>query len=204
MVCTHMIESLLSILPDLIKSFISLFVVVDPFGNIPIFIGLTEKIDGEKRKKIFNTATVTSFILLLAFALVGKEILNIFGITLESFMIAGGILLLIIAIRLLVVGEWEEHDLSPESIGVVPIAVPLLAGPGAITTTIINLQSHGILITIFSVIFVFIIVWLTLRFIEPIYKVLGKNGSVVIARVMALLIAAIAIQYIIEGLKMLL
>ena len=204
MVCTHMIESLLSILPDLIKSFISLFVVVDPFGNIPIFIGLTEKIDGEKRKKIFNTATVTSFILLLAFALVGKEILNIFGITLESFMIAGGILLLIIAIRLLVVGEWEEHDLSPESIGVVPIAVPLLAGPGAITTTIINLQSYGILITIFSVIFVFIIVWLTLRFIEPIYKVLGKNGSVVIARVMALLIAAIAIQYIIEGLKMLL
>jgi len=199
-----MIESLLSILPDLIKSFISLFVVVDPFGNIPIFIGLTEKIDGEKRKKIFNTATVTSFILLLAFALVGKEILNIFGITLESFMIAGGILLLIIAIRLLVVGEWEEHDLSPESIGVVPIAVPLLAGPGAITTTIINLQSYGILITIFSVIFVFIIVWLTLRFIEPIYKVLGKNGSVVIARVMALLIAAIAIQYIIEGLKMLL
>ncbi len=204
MVCTHMIESLLSILPDLIKSFISLFVVVDPFGNIPIFIGLTEKIDGEKRKKIFNTATVTSFILLLAFALVGKEILNIFGITLESFMIAGGILLLIIAIRLLVVGEWEEHDLSPESIGVVPIAVPLLAGPGAITTTIINLQSYGILITIFSVIFVFIIVWLTLRFIEPIYKVLGKNGSVVIARVMALLIAAIAIQYIIKGLKMLL
>jgi len=204
MVCTHMIESLLSILPDLIKSFISLFVVVDPFGNIPIFIGLTEKMDGEKRRKIFNTATVTSFILLLAFALVGKEILNIFGITLESFMIAGGILLLIIAIRLLVVGEWEEHDLSPESIGVVPIAVPLLAGPGAITTTIINLQSYGILITIFSVIFVFIIVWLTLRFIEPIYKVLGKNGSVVIARVMALLIAAIAIQYIIEGLKMLL
>ncbi|MCD6465077.1 MarC family protein [Candidatus Bathyarchaeota archaeon] len=191
-------------LPDLIKSFISLFVVVDPFGNIPIFIGLTEKMDGEKRRKIFNTATVTSFILLLAFALVGKEILNIFGITLESFMIAGGILLLIIAIRLLVVGEWEEHDLSPESIGVVPIAVPLLAGPGAITTTIINLQSYGILITIFSVIFVFIIVWLTLRFIEPIYKVLGKNGSVVIARVMALLIAAIAIQYIIEGLKMLL
>ena len=204
MVCTHMIESLLSILPDLIKSFISLFVVVDPFGNIPIFIGLTEKMDGEKRRKIFNTATVTSFILLLAFALVGKEILSIFGITLESFMIAGGILLLIIAIRLLVVGEWEEHDLSPESIGVVPIAVPLLAGPGAITTTIINLQSYGILITIFSVIFVFIIVWLTLRFIEPIYKVLGKNGSVVIARVMALLIAAIAIQYIIEGLKMLL
>lgn len=198
-----MIENLLSILPSLIKSFISLFIVVDPFGNIPIFIGLTEKMSREKRKKIFNTATITGFILLLAFALTGREILNIFGITLESFMIAGGILLLIIAIRLLVVGEWEERDLSPESIGAVPIAVPLLAGPGAITTTIINLQSFGILVTILSVILVFIIVWLTLRFMEPIYRVLGRNGSVVIARVMALLIAAIAVQYIIEGLKML-
>lgn len=199
-----MIEALLSFLPGLTKSFISLFIVVDPFGNIPIFIGLTEKMSKEKRKKIFNTATATGFILLLAFALAGREILNIFGITLESFMIAGGILLLMIAMRLLVGGEWRERGVSPESIGAVPIAVPLLVGPGAITTTIINLQSFGILITIFSVILVFTIVWLILRFIEPIYRVLGRSGSVVIARVMALLIAAIAIQYIIEGLKMLL
>ncbi|HDO42245.1 MAG TPA: MarC family protein, partial [Candidatus Bathyarchaeota archaeon] len=158
----------------------------------------------EKRKRVFHTATITGFILLLAFAVAGREILNIFGITLESFMIAGGILLLIIAIRILVMGSWEEPYTTPESIGVVPIAVPLLVGPGAITTAILNLQEFGILITTISVIIVFTFVWLVLRYIEPIYKILGENGSVVIARVMALLIAAIAVQYIINGFKYLL
>ena len=194
-----MVENLLSVLPDLTKSFISLFIIVDPFGNIPIFIGLTEGIGSESRRRIFHTATITGFILLLAFALAGRQILNFFGVTLQSFMIAGGILLLIIAVRILVIGGWEER--SPESIGVVPIAVPLLVGPGAITTTIINLETYGLLTAIMSVVLVFVIVWLTLRFIEPIYKVLGRSGSIVIARVMALLIAAIAIQFIIEGLE---
>ncbi|MBS7634840.1 MarC family protein [Candidatus Bathyarchaeota archaeon] len=188
-------------LPDLTKSFISLFIIVDPFGNIPIFIGLTEGISGDSRRRIFHTATITGFILLLAFALAGGEILSFFGITLQSFMIAGGILLLIIAVRILVIGGWEERSRSPESIGVVPIAVPLLVGPGAITTTIINLETYGILTTIISVVLMFIIVWLTLRFIEPIYRVLGRSGSIVIARLMALLIAAIAVQFIIEGLE---
>lgn len=196
-----MMENLLSALPDLTKSFISLFIIVDPFGNIPIFIGLTEGIGSESRRRIFYTATITGFILLLAFALAGRQILSFFGITLQSFMIAGGVLLLIIAVRILVIGGWEERSRSPESIGVVPIAVPLLVGPGAITTTIINLETYGILTTIISVVLVFIIVWLTLRFIEPIHRVLGRSGSIVIARVMALLIAAIAVQFIIEGLE---
>lgn len=194
-------ENLLSTLPDLTRSFISLFIIVDPFGNIPIFIGLTEGISSDSRRRIFHIATITGFILLLAFALAGREILSFFGITLQSFMIAGGTLLLIIAVRILVIGGWEERSRSPESIGVVPIAVPLLVGPGAITTTIINLETYGILTTIISVVLVFIIVWLTLRFIEPIYRVLGRSGSIVIARVMALLIAAIAVQFIIEGLE---
>ncbi|MEM2183366.1 MAG: MarC family protein [Candidatus Bathyarchaeia archaeon] len=185
----------------LTRSVISLFIIVDPFGNIPIFIGLTERLGREERRKVFHTATVTGFMLLLLFAIAGREILNMFGITLQSFMIAGGILLLIIAIRILVMGGWEESRLTPESVGVVPIAVPLLVGPGAITTTILNLQEFGIILTIVSVVIVFSIVWLTLRYIEPIYKVLGRNGAIIIARVMALLIAAIAIQYIVNGLQ---
>ncbi len=196
-----LLENLLISLPALTKSVISLFIIVDPLGNIPIFISLTENLEKEGRKRVFHTATITGFILLLAFAIAGREILNIFGITLQSFMIAGGILLLIIAIRILVMGGWEEPHITPESVGVVPIAVPLLAGPGAITTAILNLQEFGILITIISVVIVFAIVWLILRYIDPIYKILGKNGSVVIARVMALLIAAIAIQYILNGLQ---
>lgn len=196
-----MFEDLLLVLNALTKSVISLFIIVDPFGNIPIFIGLTERLGKEERQKVFHTATVTGFMLLLLFAIAGREILNMFGITLQSFMIAGGILLLIIAIRILVMGGWEEPRLTPESVGVVPIAVPLLVGPGAITTTILNLQEFGIILTIVSVVIVFSIVWLTLRYIEPIYRILGRNGAVIIARVMALLIAAIAIQYIVNGLQ---
>jgi multiple antibiotic resistance protein len=196
-----MLEDLAVILPALIKSVTSLFIIVDPFGNIPIFISLTEKMGKEERRRIFNTATITGFILLLLFAMAGKEILNMFGITLQSFMIAGGILLLIVAIRILIVGGWEEKHMTPESLGAVPISVPLLVGPGAITTTILNLQEFGILLTLISVILVFTIVWVILRYIEPIYKILGKNGSIIIARVMALLIAAIAVQYIVNGLK---
>ncbi|MEM2464845.1 MAG: MarC family protein [Candidatus Bathyarchaeia archaeon] len=195
-----MAEELAAFLPALTKSVISLFIIVDPLGNIPIFIGLTEGLREKERRKVFRTATITGFILLLAFAVAGNQILNVFGIKLPSFMIAGGILLLIIAIRILVVG-WEEHKLTPESIGAVPIAVPLLVGPGAITTTILSLQEFNIPVTVVSVVIVFTITWLILRYIEPLYRVLGKNGSTIIARVMALLIAAIAIQYIISGLK---
>ncbi|MEM1550849.1 MAG: MarC family protein [Candidatus Bathyarchaeia archaeon] len=195
-----MIEEFTVFLLALAKSVISLFIIVDPLGNIPIFISLTEGIREPERRRIFHTATVTGLILLLAFAIAGSEILNIFGVGLSSFMIAGGILLLIIAIRILVVG-WEEHKLSPESMGAVPIAVPLLVGPGAITTTILSLQEHGMLVAVSSVIIVFTLTWLILRYIGLLYKILGRSGSAIIARVMALLIASIAIQYILNGFK---
>jgi multiple antibiotic resistance protein len=191
---------LTTVLPDLLKGIISLFIIVDPLGNIPIFISLTEKMKEAEKKKVFHTATLTGLILLLAFALAGQWILLFFGITLYSFMIAGGILLLIIAVRILVKGGLTEYAESPESVGAVPIGCPLLVGPGAITTTILSLQNSGIYVTTVSVLIIFGIVWLVLRFIDPIYHFLGKTGSLVIARVMALLIASIAVQYVLEGL----
>ena len=184
---------------EVARAIIALFIIVDPFGNIPIFIGLTEKIEPDRRKKIYNFATLVAFILLLVFALLGQEILNIFGLSIFAFEIAGGLLLLIISIRILISGSMHENVESPESIGAVPIAMPLLVGPGAITTTIFNLQSYGIEIAIVSVVVVLAITWVILRFINGIYRFLGKTGSLVIARVMALLIAAIAIQYILTG-----
>ncbi|MCL4430114.1 MAG: MarC family protein [Chloroflexi bacterium] len=173
--------------------------MVDPVGNIPIFMGLTEKIEPSKRKRIYNTAVLVGFILLLVFAFLGQELLNIFGLSIYSFGIAGGILLLIIAIRILVSGNIKEEVDSPESLGAVPIAIPLLVGPGAITTTIFNLQTYGALAAILAVIVVLSITWVILHYIGAIYRVLGKTGALVIARVMALFIAAIAIQYIITG-----
>ena len=187
--------------PDLIRAIISLFVIVDPIGNIPILISLTEKMSKEKRRKTFQTATLTGIILLLSFALVGQQIFILFGISMQSFMIAGGILLLLISVKILITGSWGEGETPPESVGTVPIAIPLLVGPGAITTTILNIRMFNVVITVISVLVVFLIVWVILRFIDPIYRLLGRSGSLVIARVMALIIAAIAIEYIIEGIK---
>ena len=184
---------------NIIKATLAIFIVVDPFGNIPIFIGLTQKMIKTQRQKIFNTATIVSVILLLAFAIAGQQILAIFGVSIFSFEIAGGILLLIISIKILLSGSLEDMGESPESIGAVPIAMPLLVGPGAITTTMFNLQYYGILITAISVLVVLILNWFILKNIDIIYRFLGKTGAIVIARVMALFIAAIAIQYVLFG-----
>lgn len=184
----------------IIPATIALFIIVDPFGNIPIFIGLTDKIEPAQRRKVFNVATLVGFVLLLFFAFLGQEVLTIFGLSIYAFEIAGGILLLIIAVRILVSGSSSQPTAeSPESLGAVPIAMPLLVGPGAITTTIFNLQAYGTAVAIVAVVIVLSITWGILRFINGIYRFLGKTGSLVIARVMALLIAAIAIQYILTG-----
>lgn len=184
---------------DLIKAVIALFIIVDPFGNIPIFVGLTDTMEDKQRKRIFNVATVVALILLLVFSFAGQEILNLFGLSIYSFEVAGGILLLIIAIRILISNSSHEHPESPESMGAVPIAMPLLVGPGAITTTIFNLQSYGIYAAILAAVIVLALTWVILRYMNNIYRFLGKTGALVIARVMALLIAAIAVQYILTG-----
>jgi multiple antibiotic resistance protein len=183
----------------LVKAVLALFIVVDPFGNIPIFIGLTERMEQKQRKRVFHSATLIGFILLLVFTLVGQQILAFFNISLYSFMIAGGVLLLIIAVKLLIEGEWRVPTGSLEKLSSVPIAVPLLVGPGAMTTTMLNFQEFGIIITVAAVAIVFLIVWLVLKLIDPINRFMGKAGAAIVTRVMALLIAAIAVQYIING-----
>ena len=184
---------------DLTRAAIALFIIVDPFGNIPIFMGLTENVPDAQRRKVYNTATLVGFALLLIFAFAGQGIFSLFGLSIFSFEVAGGILLLIIAIRILITGSMHENVESPESLGAVPIAIPLLVGPGAITTTIFDLQAYGIVVAIIAVLIVLSLTWVILRYIDSVYKFLGKTGSLVIARVMALLIAAIAVQYILTG-----
>ena len=184
---------------ELSRATIALFIIVDPFGNIPIFEGLTENIPEAQKKKVYNTATLVGMGLLLVFAFTGQEIFTLFGLSIYSFEVAGGILLLIISIRILFTGGMHEDVESPESIGAVPIAIPLLVGPGAITTTILDLQNYGTVMAILAVLIVLSLTWVILRYIDGIYKFLGKTGALVIARVMALLIAAIAVQYILTG-----
>jgi len=196
-----MSEALVETLGNLAKAVIALFIIVDPFGNVPIFIGLTEKIGETERKKVFNTATLVAIVLLLVFAFTGQEIFLIFGISIYSFEVAGGLLLVIISIRILISGSLHGGEESTESLGAVPIAMPLLVGPGAITATILNLQTFGTVVTIISVLVVLLLTWIILRQVGSVYRFLGKTGSMVIARVMSLLIAAIAVQYILSGIS---
>ena len=186
---------------DIITSVIALFVVIDPIGNIPIFIAFTKKLEKAEHKTVSKTAIITAAALLLLFGVAGTQILGLFGITIFSFMIAGGTLLFIIAIELLTYGEWRFVSKVKEDIGVVPIAFPLLAGPGSITAVIISYQTSGFLITFLSIIIVMTITYVILRMVNPIYKVLGNRGSMIVSRVFAVIIAAIAVEYIVEGIK---
>jgi multiple antibiotic resistance protein len=190
---------------DLLKSVVSLFVVVNPIGKVPLFITLTQKMEKQNKKLVSKNAIITTAVLLTVFAVAGIQLLSIFGISIFSFMIAGGILLFIISIEFLTHGEWRygSSSIAGDS-GIVPLAFPLLAGPGAITTVIISLQTYGWLVSIISIVFVVMVTYVVLRLENPILKILGRRGSIVTTRVFAIFLAAIAIQYVVEGLRQLL
>lgn len=180
----------------LLKSFLILFVIMDPVGNIPIFIAITKDFSDEERKKAFNQAVIVAAVLLLIFAFLGRLILNFLGITIDSFIIAGGFLLLVTSIDLLM---GKERKYKKEGIGGVPMGTPLLAGPGAITTVMIIIQEFGVFSTIFSIFGAIIITKLILDQSNRIYRLLGENGSEVLSRVVGVLVAAIAIEFIRKG-----
>jgi|FaiFalFF_MnMetaG_3_1042247.scaffolds.fasta_scaffold00049_28 multiple antibiotic resistance protein len=186
---------------ELVKAVIALFVVVDPLGLVPTFTGLTQGMTPEARKRTFRTGVYTATALLLTFALAGHQILLLFGITLHSFMIAGGILLLILSVEIIVAGYWHQRAASTDEVGVFPIGFPLLVGPGAITTTMVTLQSSGFITTLLAVTIVMLVTWLILENIEFLYRILGRRGSGAIAKIMAVFIAAIAIQFILTGIQ---
>jgi len=189
----------LAALEGFAEALVSLFIVIDPIGNIPLFLTLTKDMDSGERRRVFRTAVLTSIALLLILALLGRQILLFFNISLGEFMIAGGILLMIIAVKILL-GGWREEG-PPESVGAVPLACPLIVGPGAVTTTIVLIGTVGFVNTLLAVVVNLSLVWLVLRFIEPINRFLGRAGSEVIARVMAILIASIAVGYVFRGLS---
>ena len=186
----------------LLKSTIVLFVVLNPIGTVPLFFAITQNMKKEERKVVSKTAIITSGIVLVVFAMAGTGILRLFGITIFSFMIAGGVLLFIVAIELLTHGVWRFGGSTlPSESGVVPLAFPLLAGPGAITSVIISFEATGVIVTILSIAIVIGITYIILLAVNPIYRLLGKRGSMIVTRVFAVFIAAITVQYIVEGAK---
>ena len=187
---------------SLVKVFVMLFVIMDPSGNIPIFMALTKGMSKRGRKKELNYAVLVAAILLLLFAFLGRIILDVLGITTDSFMIAGGILLLFFSLDLLR-GE-HKYVASEESgagVGAVPLGTPLLAGPGAITAVMVIIKSYGIGMVLFAIFSAIIATRLVLGQSERIYQILGKVGSEVLSRVMGIIVAAIAIQFIVNGIR---
>ncbi|MDE1765661.1 MAG: MarC family protein [Thaumarchaeota archaeon] len=187
---------------DLIKSVIALLVVIDPIASVPVIMTLTSKMEARQRTSISNVTIVTVAILLFVFAFVGNAIFSIFGISMFSFMIAGGVLLFIVAIELLTHGEWKfgSQSLEDES-GIVPLAFPLLAGPGALALVILTFEKYGALVTVLSIIIVLGITYAVLRLVRPIHRLLGKRGSMIITRIFAIIVAAFAVQFIIDGIR---
>ena len=195
-----------------IRSFAALFIIIDPIGNVPLFIPLLEKFRERDRRAMVRMAVMIAAITLFLLTITGNFIFNILSIQMYSFRIAGGILLLIISIEMLF-GRKSRTDSSEEDldvgknvdIAVTPLAIPLLTGPGAITTGILLFDSARTLlekaIVLVDIVLVFLLSYLIISRSNLVYKVMGKTGTRVAIRVMGLMLSAIAVQFIISGIS---
>jgi multiple antibiotic resistance protein len=196
----------------LIKIGIALFAIVNPIGIVPIFISATDGWTKQERSKTVNTVTITVFFVLLVSAFIGDKILDFFSISIPSFQVGGGILLMLIAISMLH-GKLTHSRQTPEEaqavserevIAVVPLAIPLLAGPGAISSMIIAAQQNssflGHLLLAIPVFVVCCLIWITLKLSVKIGQKLGTIGITIVTRLMGLILAAMAVEFIAHGL----
>ena len=195
-----------------LKCFTTLFVIVDPPGNLPIFIALTERFDEKIRERISKRATLVAFILLVVIMVSGGAILDFFHVSINSLRVAGGILLFIVSVDILLGGvrretyrKRAEESLDIDSIAVFPLALPLYTGPGAITAGIIVYsQATDIVmkaIAVFSAALVYALVRLSHIYSEPVIRLLGRSGADIIARILAIFLAAIAVEFVFQGLE---
>jgi len=179
-------------------SFIPLFVAIDVIGAVPLFISLTNDIEMPKRKRLITESTLTALIIAVIFLLGGKMIFNYLGITENDFRVGGGILLLILSVVDLVFSS-DKPKKPDTTIGVVPLGIPLIIGPAALTTILIVVDQYGYFMAITSILVNLIIVWAVLRNSSLLMRLMGEGGSKAFAKVAALLMAAIAIMMIRVG-----
>jgi multiple antibiotic resistance protein len=200
--------------PAYLKIFTALLAIVDPIGSVPVFISLTDNQEQAERYRTASLAAITMAAVLIGACLFGNSVLYMFGISIASFRVGGGILLLLVAVSMF---HARRSRQTPEEVieasergglAVVPLAVPLLSGPGAISTMIIySAQGQGpahMAILAAGSILVGVIVWVSLRLAVPIGNILGRTGINIVTRLMSLLLAAIAVEFIVGGLGKLL
>jgi len=194
---------MLEILKSIPMTFIPIFVAMDVFAVLPIFISVTSEIAEDRKKTIVKNSIITALAVSLAFVAVGEAVFRILGITIDDFKIAGGLVLLVIAVLDLLRYSGERRQIE-ESIGVVPIGVPLIVGPAVLTTLIVLIDHHGIVPTVISLVLNLMIVWASFVKAEVIIKLIGKNGIIALSKVMAILLASIAVMMIRLGITNLL
>ena len=196
----------------LLKITIALLAIVNPIGSLPIFISATDGWSVVDRARTARTVAVTVFIVLTLAAFVGDGMLSFFGISIPSFQVGGGILIMLISISMMhgkqggtrQTAEEAQSMAEREVIAIVPLSIPLLAGPGAISNMILSAQQQpsfsGHLTLIIPVLLVSIIIWLVLKLSDNITQRLGTIGINIITRLMGLILAAMAVEFIAHGL----
>ena len=184
---------------SLLLSFIPLFVAIDILGVVPVFLSLTERMNRSERHSLITQATLTALAVSVVFLFGGRMIFNFLGITENDFRVGGGIVLLVLAVSDLLFPPSKQR--SPEtSVGIVPIGIPLIIGPAALTTILIVVDTYGYVVTIISLLLNLLIVWFVFRFSDVVIKLIGDAGSKAVAKVAALFMAGIAVMMIRVGL----
>ena len=191
----------MEIIQELALTFVPLFFAMDAVGNLPIFLALTQEIEPKHRRRAVHLSTLTALGVGLGFVAIGKAIFLLLGIEVADFLMAGGIILLILAIRYLITGKVvETQDSSTsETIGVVPLGTPLVVGPAVLTSLLSLTGQYRIYIVLSSFILNLVIQWVLFRQADRIVDFLGRTGANAISKIIMLLLAAIAIKMIREG-----
>ncbi len=187
-------------LVDWVQPILLLFIVMDPLGNAPLFYVLTKNLEPRERRRIINSSVVVAIIILFLFAIIGDIVMDYLGVSISDFKVAAGLVLLIYSIL-----GFLEIRLMPksdaESLAIVPLATPLLAGPGAIASTIYIKYTFGLHVAIISIIVASLIVLPFLHLGGFLDRILGKNGTLILDKIMMLLMSAFAISIIRAGIE---
>jgi multiple antibiotic resistance protein len=180
-----------------VQVFFAIFGVMDPVGNVPVFISLTGKLGKAERERLATAAVIRAGVILTIFVFLGNAVLSAFHISLESFRIAGGLILVLLGLQILFGLNVENERLEEESdISVVPLAMPLIAGPGMITSAVILSKEYGYFLTLAGIVANLALTKIFFHYSRVILKLLGKKGSLAFAKVMGLILVAIGVEFI--------
>ena len=185
---------------NFLKAFISLFVAIDALGALPFLVGLTKNLSPEDRKSLVYRATGSAMLIGLIFIFGGRAIFSFLGITESDFRVAGGLLLIVFSIKDLLDNSSHQGAPTPTRVGIVPIAVPLMMGPAALTTLMVGTEQYGVAITVLSLVLNLVIVLLMFARAGLIVKRLGNDVSDAVTKIFSLLIAAIGVMLVRSGL----